>query len=1451
MKRSYQQRIGLIILCLFLPLLFAALLFGSPVTALVAPTAVPPPDPTVGNAKSDPDLQTAVADSPADEKHRVIVHLQARANLAAGTLPTDPQQRHTQVLNRLQETAAAAQATLQPDLTALAQSGAISQRRDLWIINAISLRATPDALRRLAAHPAVAEITLDAPRQYIQPPFGEFDAAALQATNTVTAMLKSWGLSQINAPHVWNGLGIDGSGVTVAIMDSGVDWQHPDLLPNYRGNLGGGTFDHAGSWYYPVSPTITTPLDLFGHGTHVAGTAVGQNGIGVAPGARWIAVGLTDETGLIFDSDVHAGFQWLLAPDGNPALAPDVVNNSWGSQSTRTVFLDDVNALHAAGIVTVFSAGNAGPSPQSLGVPAAYPDTVAVGASDDGDALAWFSSRGPSALTDQIKPQIVAPGTAIYSSLPGGQYGSLSGTSMAAPHTTGAIALLLSAQPSLNMKQLTDRLTDTAVPIDLPHPNFETGWGRLDAYAAVRAYVTGGTLRGTVRSDGVPLPHVPVTVTNSSGGHFVVAGDANGRFQVTVQPGSYILSAAPFGYAPRSITNVTVTADVTTTQNVDLDPLPQGTITGVVRNAATGAPIAGAAVTALNTPVSATTDANGRYTLSLPVQQYKLLATATGHSIGRALVLPTAGSTDSKNFTLDPIPSVLVVDDGQWQFQSYADYYHDALTALNVSFDRWSIRHPLEDAPTSDDLTDYDVVIWADPNYSPGYIGANDVITDYLGLGGNLIISGQNVGLYDGGPFSTEPWWYRQLGGVFLGKTAVSQTIQGAPGTLFADLSFTLNGGSSAGNQRDVDASRPHPDSVTDSIFHYENGLTAGMQAGRCRPFRIVYLGFGLEGVSRAADRAAILSRSFDYFAHPRTTVGVRWEEEDVFDYALRGSELVYTVTVRNMSETITDTFDVMLNGDGWPTSVVTPTLTLGPCETGQTAVHITIPNDADDDRFHTVTATAVSRQDHATASPITFTQKTPGQILLVDDDRWYDRETIFIEQLNNMGLAHDVWETGWKTGQQRGSPPADLLQAYEFIIWFTAYDWFQPVTPAEREALTSYLDQGGRLFLTSQDFMFYHWGTPLARDHLGIIDYRESITPTAVFANHDTVNDPVLAGPLPLDYGPYRNNSDGLVPAADSESLFWHNAAFPAAVATAGDDGRAVFMGFPFETLPPDALPAAMNRIIGWLGDLGTSTIDVDARAGAPGATRTFTITVRNVATAPHNQVTVTNALPDNLMPVPGTLSGAAYDAANHTVSWSGTLPPGGMRRIVYQATSNAGVPTGTRIDNPVTFSYARHGLAFEQAASFWIDAPDLSGSTITTDQDRPFAPTAVTYTLTLQNSGLAATDALSTTLYLPDRLMPVTDTLQASRGGYTLTNGRVLWTTDLAPGERVTASLMLTRTASAHETMLPTAVVIQDGVTQTLLREHRLQLLPFRRYFPFFANEAALGDVEGDIGD
>ncbi|MCP5100765.1 MAG: S8 family serine peptidase, partial [Chloroflexi bacterium] len=451
------NRIWLLVLCTITPFLLLALFLQPSALAMLASSGsatgcyqctLSPTDQTA-RTKLDSALLSTLTTASDDETIRFIIHLQEKNTLPTPTDVTNITTHRAQLVATLQQTAVSAQAPLLTTLDTLQQTGNITQYRSFWINNSIAVAGNRDAITQVSNNPSVTSITLDNRRQYFENPDPDSLFNLIQATTALTSSIKNWGIDKILAPAVWHGLSIDGSGVTVAIMDSGVDWQHPDLLPNYRGNLGNNTFDHAGNWYYPVNTDITVPTDTFGHGTHVAGTAVGQNGIGVAPGATWIAVGLTDESGLIFDSDIHAGFEWLLAPNGNPALAPDVVNNSWGASGVQTTFYEDIEVLQAAGIITIFSAGNNGPLGRTIGTPGSYTNTIAIGASDKLDNVAWFSSRGPSLLTDEVHPHIVAPGTQIFSSLPNNTYGIYHGTSMAAPHTVGAIALMLSANPSL------------------------------------------------------------------------------------------------------------------------------------------------------------------------------------------------------------------------------------------------------------------------------------------------------------------------------------------------------------------------------------------------------------------------------------------------------------------------------------------------------------------------------------------------------------------------------------------------------------------------------------------------------------------------------------------------------------------------------------------------------------------------------------------------------------------------------------------------------------------------------------------------------------------------------------------------------------------------------------------------------------------------------------------
>ena len=351
----------------------------------------------------DPQVQAALRALAPGETMNVIVKLRDQAGLKTIT-GRDRAARIKAVIQALQAKADSSQRDLRVLLEVRRRQGAVKDYVPLWITNSFAVTATGNVIRELAARPEVLSITLDAT---IQEP-------TLAAPSLADPTPPEANLALINAPALWQ-LGFHGQGVVVASMDTGVDANHPDLAAQWRGGNN--------SWFDPNGQHPSTPTDVSGHGTWTMGVIVardtGGTDIGVAPDARWIAAKIFDDRGSATVSRIHQGFQWLLDPDGDPTTpdAPNVVNNSWGFQDSgcNLEFQLDVQALRAAGIATVFAAGNSGPSAASDLSPANYPESLAVGATDNVDTLYPYSSRGPSACgeTQTTYPDLVAPGVSV------------------------------------------------------------------------------------------------------------------------------------------------------------------------------------------------------------------------------------------------------------------------------------------------------------------------------------------------------------------------------------------------------------------------------------------------------------------------------------------------------------------------------------------------------------------------------------------------------------------------------------------------------------------------------------------------------------------------------------------------------------------------------------------------------------------------------------------------------------------------------------------------------------------------------------------------------------------------------------------------------------------------------------------------------------------------------
>lgn len=640
--------------------------------------------------------------------------LAAQPDLTPAARIQDWQEKGRWVFRALQEAAKSSQPALVKALRSAKLSDHVSHWQSFWIVNAVAVHGDHVALRELARLPGVAhvvpEIKLEAP--VITP----VSAPAAAQPRTV-----EWNIASINADDVWN-LGYTGEGLVLANVDTGIDFRHPALVRQYRGNQGvgaSGPFVHDYNWFDPfwgtTEPKALAVSPLSGgtssHGTHVMGTALGSDGganqIGVAPGARWIA-----SYGCCPDNEsLLAALQWMLAPtrldgtDPNPDLRPHAVQNSWGGPGGSLIFNQAMTALKAAGVFVSASAGNNGAICGNLVSPGDNPAAFSVGASTGGNSVSGLSSRGPNPFS-AVGPDLIAPGEHIRSSVAGAAYQIMSGTSMAGPHVVGAVALLWQANPALmgRVDATADLLRKTARPVFYPgeicggvdsgaaHPNNSAGWGLLDVLLAVQVAGNGHSRLQVhvVDAAGHPLQGATVTVTKQIAGERPIALDAltdeAGYAEILIAPGPVQVSATAFGYAQATSFAIEVQDGQPTAITLPLQRLAQHTLRGLVveqaphalylpliggggagkdtapgASASHGAKRLAARISVPGAPVApVTTDCSGAFTLTLPAGVHDVVVEANGYA-SRRLHIDLAGDS-TQTIGLLPVWDYTVAD---------------------------------------------------------------------------------------------------------------------------------------------------------------------------------------------------------------------------------------------------------------------------------------------------------------------------------------------------------------------------------------------------------------------------------------------------------------------------------------------------------------------------------------------------------------------------------------------------------------------------------------------------------------------------------------------------------------------------------------------------------------------------------------------------------------------
>ena len=656
------------------------------------------------------------------------------------------------VVSELKSTAISSQQNVQQYLDGEVDNGNVEDVTSYHIVNGMAVTATKEVAQKVASFSEVEKILPNEKRELIKPVEENTKAAKVQDADDEV----EWSIDRIGAPAVWD-TGIDGSGTVVASIDTGAQWDHPALKEKYRGyDAETEEVDHDFNWY-DATGGEDEPYDDVGHGTHTIGTMVGgepdgSNQIGVAPGAKFIAVKAFTESGGT-DADLLAAGEWVLAPtdaDGNERvdMAPDVVNNSWGGgPGLDEWYRDMVKAWRTAGIFPEFSAGNTDlfnpGGPGSVASPSNYPESFATGATDSDDMIADFSLRGPSPY-DEIKPDIAAPGVDIRSAMPGSEYGGMSGTSMAGPAVSGVALLLRQVDGNISVDDMEEILMNTATERtddEYPEaPNNGYGSGLVNAYDAVSSMQDGlGTIEGQVTKAGedkdaskdkdktslhAKSDKTSAKADDTSGlaakvsvlesGRAVNTDPDDGTYSLLHAAGDFTLQAEAYGFHS-SEQSTAIAKDETSEVDFSLEQIAQNTVNGTITDEATGEPIEDATVMLVEdaniSPVES--DADGNFSVEGYEGEYTLKVLASGYH-GKEVAVNLADGDVEVNVELEPLYTYPGGEIG------YDDGTAENARAFYDAGNGWAVKMSLPEGKDTGVVTDGVFKFWGEEFPEPG-----------------------------------------------------------------------------------------------------------------------------------------------------------------------------------------------------------------------------------------------------------------------------------------------------------------------------------------------------------------------------------------------------------------------------------------------------------------------------------------------------------------------------------------------------------------------------------------------------------------------------------------------------------------------------------------------------------------------------------------------------------
>lgn len=769
---------------------------------------------------------------------------------------------HAAVIRALREVAGRTQPPVLSALEQMQREGKIRSARPYWISNIIEVKCRVDAVIELSMIEGVGHFFLT-PKPT---PVGMVTEGALPAG----AASAEPGPRVIGADSLWR-LGITGVGRVVGHIDTGVDGSHPALSERWRGN-----FAPADECW--LAPGTDFPFDSTGHGTATMGVLAGRDSdtgdtTGVAIDALWIAARWGFDQYSVSRTEA---LQWMADPDSDPETTddvPDVVSNSWFYGSETICYQTDwdvIDNLEAAGVCAMFSAGNAGPSPQTVASPASRNTSetngFAVGAVDTVKSIADFSSRGPSPCDGSTKkPEVSAPGVSARTARHWGGYTLASGTSISCPFAAGIVALIRQLDPEATVEEIKQAILVTALDRGAAGDDNAYGMGVVNAYQAAQ-HISPYRVQGTVSdaASGIPLGGAAVFARETGQS---IETDIYGHYDLGALLEEVSLITRKFGYFPDT-SEVLSLGGPPLVHDVELVPIARSGIEGTVIDTTTGEGVlAGLILHANGAPVdTAFTDPeSGSFRFgNVPVSTPPLV-TYTG-ILGRFLlpypsmitypdtIVVEEGATTFLRLAAAPARVLIADDDDGANYEMYiassidtagwTSYLHD------VVGEGETVVHILDEFPAGT------ILVWytgrKEETLTPE---EEDSLGAFLARGGKLLLTGQNIA--EDLASHSSPFLAEKLHAGFGGNTDLEIVAGFGGDPVFHDLLLSTAGPNGASDQysRDVLV----PDGVSKAACFYAGAgggrdtVVAGLLIDdpNTSGARIVFLGFGFEAVNR------------------------------------------------------------------------------------------------------------------------------------------------------------------------------------------------------------------------------------------------------------------------------------------------------------------------------------------------------------------------------------------------------------------------------------------------------------------------------------------------------------------------------------------------------------------------------------------------------------------------